>query len=158
MVGPELEPVNVAAALDETVSFVEKELEASRIRLVREYSPDAPIVRSKLAQMQQVFLNLINNGLDAIGQDGELRLSVRTADGGVVVQVSDTGPGIPEKDLAKIFEPFFSTKRGDQHHTGLGLAICREIMQGLGGRISVESTPGTGTVFSLWFPRERAGA
>jgi len=153
-VGPELEPVNVVAALDETVSFVEKDLEASRIRIVREYGSDVPIIRSNLAQMQQVFLNLINNALDAIREDGELRLLVRCADGDVVVKVADTGPGIPEKDLARVFEPFFSTKSGDKQHTGLGLAICQEIMRGLGGRISVESSPGTGTVFSVRFPQE----
>ncbi len=157
-VGSEWEPVNVVAALDETVGFVERELEASRIRITREYGAEVPLVQSSLAQMQQVFLNLINNALDAIEQDGELRLGVQPADGGVAVTVADTGPGIPEKDLARIFEPFYSTKSGHQHHTGLGLAICREIMRGLGGRISVESTPGAGTVFSLWFPRERTGA
>jgi two-component system NtrC family sensor kinase len=157
-VGPELEPVNVVAALDETVSFVEKDLETSRIRIVREYSADVPLIRSNLGQMQQVFLNLINNALDAIGQDGELRLGVHGADGAVVVTVGDTGPGIPEADLAKVFEPFFSTKSGDKQHTGLGLAICEEIIRGLGGRISVESAPGTGTVFSVWFPQEAEGA
>ncbi len=152
--GPELEPVNVTAALDETIGFVEKELEACRIRIVREYTPDVPIIRSNLAQMQQVFLNLINNALDAIGQDGELRLLVRCMGGEILVTVTDTGPGIPSKDLDRVFEPFFSTKGGDKQHTGLGLAICQEIMRRLGGRISVESTPGQGTVFSLWFPLE----
>ncbi|HWT79907.1 MAG TPA: ATP-binding protein, partial [Candidatus Methylomirabilis sp.] len=153
-VGPELEPVNVAAALDETMSFVEKELEACRIRIVRDYSPEVPIIRSHLAQMQQVFLNLINNALDAMGQDGELRLVVQWTDAEVVVKVADTGPGIPEKNLARVFEPFFSTKSGDKQHTGLGLAICQEIVRSLGGRIGVESVLGTGTVFSVWFPRE----
>lgn len=153
-VGPEPEPVNVAAALDETISFVEKELEACRIRIIREYNPEVPVVRSNLAQMQQVFLNLINNALDAIGHDGELRLVVQCTDGEVLVKVTDTGPGIPSKDLDRIFEPFFSTKSGDKQHTGLGLAICQEIIRGLGGRIGVESAPGQGTVFSVWFPRE----
>jgi two-component system NtrC family sensor kinase len=153
-VGSDREPVNVAAALDETVSFVEKELEASRIRIVREYSPDLPIVHTNRAQMQQVFLNLINNAVDAVRQDGELRLLVQSAEGQVVVKVADTGPGIPTKDLARVFEPFFSTKSGDRHHAGLGLAICQEIMRGLGGGITVESTSDTGTAFSVWFPLE----
>jgi two-component system NtrC family sensor kinase len=151
-VGPELEPVNVISALEETIGLVEKELEITRIRIQREYSPDVPIVRSSLAQMQQVFLNLINNALDAIGEDGELRLSVERSGEGVAVRVADTGPGILERDLARIFEPFFSTKSVDGRHTGLGLAICREIMRGLEGRIGVESIAGKGTTFSLWFP------
>jgi len=102
-----------------------------------------------------VFLNLINNALDAIGKDGEVRLSAQRSDGGVLVKVADTGPGISQRDLTKIFDPFFSTKAGDgRQHTGLGLAICQEIMRNLDGLIRVESTLGKGTSFSLWFPPE----
>ena len=153
-VGPELEPVDVVAALEETVGFVEKDLEVSRIHVIREYGADIPIIRSNLAQMQQVFLNLINNALDAIREVGELRLCVDHSADGVVVKVEDSGPGIPDSDLKKIFEPFFSTKSGTAHHTGLGLAICQEIMRNLKGHIEVRSTLGKGTVFSLQFPLE----
>jgi two-component system NtrC family sensor kinase len=153
-VGPELEPVDVIAALEETVSLLEKDLEASRIQIIRDYGQDIPIIRSSLSQMQQVFLNLINNALDAIGEDGRVQLSVQPLDGGVTVKVGDTGPGILEKDLSRIFEPFFSTKSPLGRHTGLGLAICQEIMRGLNGRIEVASAVGKGTVFSLWFPLE----
>jgi two-component system NtrC family sensor kinase len=153
-VGPELEPVDVVAALEETVSFLEKDLEESRIHIVRDYGQDIPIIRSSLAQMQQVFLNLINNALDAIGENGQVKLSVRRAEGGVLVEVADSGQGIPEKDLSRIFDPFFSTKSGDRQHSGLGLAICQETMRNLEGRIRVESSGGRGTVFSLWFPLE----
>jgi two-component system NtrC family sensor kinase len=153
-VGPELEPIDVIAALEETVGFLEKDLEASCIHIVRDYGQDVPIVRSSLSQMQQVFLNLINNALDAIGKDGELQLSARRSDGGVLVKVADSGPGIPAKDLRRIFDPFFSTKSSDARHSGLGLAICQEIMRNLEGRIEVDSTVGAGTVFALWFPPE----
>ena len=151
-VGPELEPVLVSAALDETLSFVEKELEAQHIRITREYEQGLPVVRSSLAQMQQVFLNLINNALDAMGQGGELRLAVRRGDAGIEAQVADNGPGIGEKDLARIFDPFFSTKAEGAPHSGLGLSICQEIMRNLDGRITVQSGRGSGTVFTLWFP------
>jgi two-component system NtrC family sensor kinase len=104
--------------------------------------------------MQQVFFNLINNALDAIGEGGELRLAVRCSNGGVAVEVGDNGPGIPARDLPKIFEPFYSTKAGSREHGGLGLAICREIMRSLGGNISVKSSAELGTVFTLWFPLE----
>lgn len=151
-VGPETEPVDVAAALDETVSLLEKEIEALKVRVVRDYQPDVPMIRSSLSQIQQVFLNLINNALDAMNEGGEVRLGVRTAEGGVTVTVGDTGRGIPAKDLARIFEPFYSTKVGGGEHAGLGLAVCQEIMRGLGGRIAVESEPEKGTTFTLWFP------
>ena len=157
-VGPELEPVDVAAALDETVSFVEKEIEASRVHVFRDFAADVPLIRSNLSQMQQVFLNLINNALDALHEDGELRLAVRPAEGGVEVKVEDNGPGIGERDLTRIFEPFFSTKAGKGQHSGLGLAICQEIMRNLGGRISVESSAARGTAFTLWFPMETDNA
>ena len=156
-VGPEAEPVDVAAALDETVGFLEKQLESSGVRILRQYAPDAPLIRSSLSRMQQVFLNLVNNALDAVGASGEVRLVVEAEGGGVRVRVIDNGPGIPEKERARIFEPFYSTKEGSREHTGLGLAICQEIMNNLGGSISVESGPGRGTTFSLWFPPEAKG-
>ncbi len=157
-VGPDLEPVDVAAALEETVGFVEREIQASDIRIVRDYGPGVPILRSSLSRMQQVFLNLINNAVDAMGRDGQLGLAVRAAGGGVEVVVADDGPGIPAGDLQRVFEPFYSTKSGPGIHSGLGLALCREIMHGLGGRIGVESAPGRGTTFTLWFPLEPENA
>jgi len=157
-VGPETEPVDVAAALDETVGFLEKQLESSEVHIVRQYASDVPLIRSSLSQMQQVFLNLVNNALDAVGAKGEIRLVVETAEGGVRVRVIDNGPGIPEKQRAKIFEPFYSTKTGSREHTGLGLAICQEIMKNLGGAINVESGPERGTAFTLWFPLEAESA
>lgn len=153
-VGPDLQPVDVAAALDETVGFVEKELEACRISIVREYDRGTPLIRASLSQLQQVFLNLINNAVDAIGKDGEIRLVVRPEGGGVEVRVQDNGRGIPAKDLPRIFDPFFSTKGGEKPHSGLGLALCADIMRSMGGRIAVESREGQGTTFILWFPLE----
>lgn len=157
-VGPEAEPVDVVAALDETVGFLEKQLEGSGVRIVRQYAPDIPLIRSSLSKMQQVFLNLINNALDALGEKGEVRLVVEAEGGGVRVRVIDNGLGISEKERARVFEPFYSTKDGSREHTGLGLAICQEIMTNLGGSISVESGPEGGAAFSMWFPPEAKGA
>jgi two-component system NtrC family sensor kinase len=154
-IGPLVEPVDVVAALDETLSFVEKEADAARIRFVRDYAPDIPLVRSNLGQMQQVFLNVVNNAIDAVGHDGEVRLGIRCARGGVEVVAADSGPGIAEADLERVFEPFYSTKGGQSRHCGLGLAICREIMRSLGGRISAASIPGGGAAFTMWFPMQQ---
>ncbi|MFH0900007.1 MAG: ATP-binding protein [Pseudomonadota bacterium] len=172
-VGPDEEPVDVQAALEETIAFVEKDAESSQIRLVRSYDPEVPIIRSSLSQMQQVFLNLINNAMDALARtparlapgasgdseplpggtkDGEIQLAIAKDENAVLVRIADNGPGIAETDLAHVFEPFFSTKGST--HNGLGLAICREIMRGLGGRIEVRSKLGEGTTFNLWFPFE----
>ena len=150
--GPGIEPVDVAVALDETVGFVATEAEALHVRVIRAYDADVPMIRSSLARMQQVFLNLLNNALDAVGREGEVRLTIRGDGDGVEVTVADNGPGIPEALRERIFEPFFSTKSTSTHNAGLGLAICRETMIGLGGRIAVESAEGRGTAFVLRFP------
>jgi two-component system NtrC family sensor kinase len=149
-VGPDLEPVEVQAALEEAVGFLEKETEKAGTRFVRNYQLDVPLIRTSLAQVQQVFLNLINNAVDALGGQGEVVLTIRGAGDGVVVTIADNGPGIPEKKLKDIFDPFYSTKGGN--HAGLGLAICHEIMQNLGGAIEVTSRPEEGTTFTLTFP------
>lgn len=150
--GPGVEPVDVSEALNETVTFLAKEAEASSIRIVRDYDADAPLIRSSVAQMQQVFLNLLNNAIDAVGRGGEIRLTVKRAGNGVEVAVADNGPGIPESLRDRVFDPFFSTKTGSTHNAGLGLAICRETMLALGGRIEIDSPPGGGTRFITWFP------
>ena len=150
--GPGVEPVDVAAALNETVGFVANEAEAMHIRIVRAYDADVPMIRSSLARIQQVFLNLLNNALDAVGREGEVRLAVRQFGDGVEVTVADNGPGIPEALRERVFEPFFSTKTDSPHNAGLGLAICRETMVGLGGTLTVDSTEGRGTTFTLKFP------
>jgi two-component system NtrC family sensor kinase len=156
-VGPDVEPVDLAAALDETLGFVEKEAENLRIRIGREYDPEAPIVRSSLSQIQQVYLNLLNNAMDAVGHDGEIRLAVARVPGGVEVRIADNGPGIDEEGLTRLFEPFSTTKGAGTRHIGLGLSICREIMHNLGGRIGVESEVRKGTTFTLWFPHAPEG-
>ena len=154
---PDVEPVDVAEALNETVLFLAKEAEALSINIVKEFDPATPIIRTSLAQMQQVFLNLLNNAIDAVGHDGEIRLTVAPAGRAVEVKVSDNGPGIPERLRERIFEPFFSTKTEGAHNAGLGLAICRETMAALGGEVAVASELGRGTTFTLHFPIERGG-
>ena len=154
---PDVEPVDVAEALNETVLFLAKEAEASNIGIVRDFDPSVPLIRTSLSLMQQVFLNLLNNAIDAVGHDGEVRLSVQRDRDVVEVKVADNGPGIPERLRERIFEPFFSTKTGSTHNAGLGLAICRETMLSLGGEIAVASETGRGTTFTLRFPIERAG-
>ncbi len=156
-IGPDIEPVDVAEALNETVVFLAQEAETSRISIVRDFGSDVPIIRSSLAQMQQVFLNLINNAMEAVGQDGEVRLAVERAGDTVLVTVADNGPGIPQRSLDRIFEPFFTTKTSSASNSGLGLAICRETMHGLGGEIVVASEVGRGTTFTLRFPIEPQG-
>jgi two-component system, NtrC family, sensor kinase len=109
-------------------------------------------VRVSLSELQQVLLNLINNALDAMEKKGgKLTLSTRADDGFVVVEVADTGVGIPAANLNRIFDPFFTTKAVGKG-TGLGLSICYGIIENMGGRIEVQSTVDVGTAISVYIP------
>jgi len=109
-------------------------------------------VRVDVSQTKQVLFNIVRNACDAMPGGGELRVSTARLpadDGHVRVVVEDTGRGIPEEYLERIFDPFFSMNR---EGTGLGLAISRKIVENHGGRIEVESQPGKGTKFGVLLP------
>jgi signal transduction histidine kinase len=113
---------------------------------------DIPPVVCSPSQVNQVFLNLVTNAVQAMENgEGTITLTTRSEDGGVALEVADTGKGIPEDVLPKIFDPFFSTKEVGKG-TGLGLSVSYKIVQQHGGRIDVESTPGVGSRFTVWFP------
>jgi signal transduction histidine kinase len=105
-------------------------------------------------QFAQVFLNLINNALDAMPLPGTLTVTSKMIDredeSWVEISIADTGEGIAEEDLMRIFDPFFTSK---ETGTGLGLAICFGIVESHGGRITVDSEPGNGTSFTIQLPR-----
>ena len=115
-----------------------------------------PMIYGDEAQLKQVALNLLTNAVDAIGEEGELCVSTTLYEGGVRMAVSDTGCGIPEKNLDKLFEPFFTTKPVGKG-IGIGLATCYHIVQDHGGEITVNSELGTGTCFSVTLPIGKRG-
>jgi signal transduction histidine kinase len=115
--------------------------------------PALPAVAHDPDLMAQVLWNVALNGVEAMEGRGRLRFEVRRDNGHVVMAVSDTGCGIPDDDLRRIFEPFYSRKRGG---SGLGLTIARRIVESHGGRIDVESAPGAGTRFSILLPAAHA--
>jgi len=110
------------------------------------------MIKSDRAQLQQVFLNLLNNALDAVAEGGRIMVTSRAVAESVVVMVEDNGCGIPEELHDRIFDPFFTTKAPGEG-SGLGLSICHTIMKGLGGSLSFDSAPGEGTVFRVRLPR-----
>ncbi|BBO84074.1 two-component sensor histidine kinase [Desulfosarcina ovata subsp. sediminis] len=150
-----IDTVDINAFIGEVVDLMAREAKSSGISFLEELSPEVPPILSDLSQLQQVFLNLITNAIDAHENKQYGSISIRTdylePDGIVEIVVSDTGSGIPEEKLAKIFDPFFTTKpmgRG----TGLGLSICYGIIQRLGGEISVKSVVNQGTDFTIRLP------
>ncbi len=150
-----METVHLNAFILEVVDLMEREARASGIKFVTTLEPELPVMISDPSQLQQLFLNLITNAIDA--HDGkpygrvEIATTV-TADGqGVRLSISDTGCGISSEHMEKIFDPFFTTKPVGKG-TGLGLSICFSIIQRLGGRIDVHSEPGQGTRFDIELP------
>ena len=150
------EPMDLTQLVEDVLVLVEKDLSIHRVRVEARFScrPMAPVNSS---QIQQVLMNLIINARQAMGGGGSLTLTVQTSPDGkwAEISVGDAGPGIPQDHLQRIFDPFFSTKQADQAGqggTGLGLSLCRDILEAHKGRIRVESTPGQGTTFTLRLP------
>lgn len=147
-------PVDVRQVLDVTLRLTEHQMR-HRARLVKDYG-EVPLVVANDARLGQVFLNLIMNAIQAIPEEradeSEVRLSTRTGpDGSVVVEVRDTGAGMSEAVLARLFTPFFTTKPVG-FGTGLGLSICHRIVTGIGGTIVAESKTGEGSTFRVTLP------
>ena len=144
--------VDIEVVLDGTIRVAWNEIR-HRARLVKRYSGIARVTGDE-KRLGQVFLNLIMNAAQAIDGDPsahEITVCTRSEGGAAVVEISDTGGGIREPDLNRVFEPFYTTKAAGAG-VGLGLAICRGIVVALGGQISVSSQPGRGTTFRVVLP------
>jgi PAS domain S-box-containing protein len=151
---------DVRAVLESTIRMAQTEVR-HRARIVRDFH-EVPAVEANEASLGQIFLNLIINAAQAIPDghldDHEIRVVTRTDDGGrAVIEVRDTGLGIPPENLGRIFDPFFTTKPVGVG-TGLGLAICHRLVTAMGGDISVESVVGVGSVFSVTLPHAEPAA
>jgi PAS domain S-box-containing protein len=143
------ELVDLNECLEEAVTLIQRELRPG-IRVVRKLGR-IPQVRCLRGQMSQVFLNLLKNAEEAIEKKGTVTLRTQRKDGRVVVEVIDTGRGMPEEVRRKLFEPFFTTKPVGKG-LGLGLSISAMIVQNHNGRITVRSRPGHGSVFKVELP------
>ena len=145
------ESIDLDALIKEVLGFLEKEASYRNLRITFAYPEQPPHIVSDRGQLQQVFLNIINNAFAAVNDGGLIEIGIRpvgTAE--VEVSITDDGVGIPEAQLTHIFDPFFTTKKGAG--TGLGLSITYGIVQKLGGRIGVTSTVGRGTRFTVTLP------
>jgi signal transduction histidine kinase len=149
---------DIVALIEELLLLAEKDLSKHHIQLEKRFQgrPHAPVVP---AQIEQVVLNLILNARQSMPRGGRLRIDVRhnTQTNMVEIRVADTGVGIPADKLRLIFEPFYTTKEPDEHGhggTGLGLSVCRQIIEQHNGRIRVESLVGKGSTFTLKLPCE----
>jgi len=138
--------------LEEMVSLSAQRARYSKVTIETDLAEELPPLHISQTELQQVFLNLINNALDAMNQTGgSLKISSHLADDKVLIEVADTGPGIPRANLARIFDPFFTTKPVGKG-TGLGLSICYGIIKKMGGEIDVNSVVDMGTTFRIQLP------
>lgn len=136
----------------EVLGFYEQLSKSNNIQIRTELDQRLPMISASPTEMHQVFMNLINNAFDAMGsKGGSLEIRSRVAAGRVVVDVADTGRGIPKTVMERMFDPFFTTKPAGKG-TGLGLSICYGIVKNLGGNLTVDSTVGVGTTFHVHIP------
>lgn len=151
-ISAEKQNVQINDLLEETISFVEKEAGYNNVSIVRNYAEELPPTSTDGPQLQQVFLNLINNAIDEIGQGGVVEITTaRQGQNKLVVEVADNGHGIKPENLKRIFDPFFTTKEPGKG-TGLGLYISYDIVKKLGGNIAVANRKSGGAVFTIVLP------
>jgi signal transduction histidine kinase len=150
--------ISIADAIDKTLQLVENRLYKQKVTVEKIAAPDLPRIHADSQQLEQVLVNLYLNAIDAMPEGGKLIVEAKIAqpDGltpEALIMVADTGFGIAETDLPKIFQPFFTAKK--RRGMGLGLPICQRIVKNHGGRIEVKSQPGTGTLFKIYLPAEQ---
>lgn len=144
--------ININHLITELIDLTRQRTKYTNVKIRVETPEDLPLIAASGTELQQIFLNLVNNAIDAMeSSGGEVLIRARQGDNAIVVSVSDTGQGIPQSNLDRIFDPFFTTKPVGKG-TGLGLSICYGIIKKMGGEIDVSSEVGSGTTFSVTFP------
>jgi len=152
-----VQEVQLNELIEDIITISAKRAKYSRIVINTDIQKELPPIEVSPTEMQQVLINLINNALDAMEENGgTLSISARLEEDNIVIEVSDDGPGIPEDNLSQIFDPFFTTKPVGKG-TGLGLSICYGIIKKLGGKISVRSEMDTGSRFRVSIPLKKGG-
>ena len=144
----------MAKGVDDALEVLGHKLELDKINIIKNIPQNLPDVLADADQMQQVFFNLIRNAAQAIKEKGAVTITAKDEADKVKVEVADTGCGIPEDKISKIFEPFYTTK-GKTAGSGFGLAVVRELVWRNKGNISVKSKVGEGTTFTLDFPKAK---
>ncbi len=158
---PRLAPVNIHEILSRVLALIEMENPGGALRIERLFDPSLPDISGDADQLAQVFLNILQNGIDAMAGSGTLTLTTRVLSGFqirkhtqetvrmICVDVQDSGCGIAPEEIGSIFDPFYTRK---PHGVGLGLALCYRIVEDHGGKIDVESRARAGTRFSVSLP------
>ena len=148
---PDFQTVNLNELLEESLQFQASELEDRGIKVEMEADAESPIVRADKQQVKQVFFNITKNAMEAMKPGGFIRVKVQSDEERVYLRFGDSGSGISQDSLSRVFEPYHTTKQGG---TGLGLMIVERIMREHGGQVGIDSKEGVGTVVTLEFPKQ----
>ncbi len=144
-------PADINRVIDDTIQLLEAQLRNTQIEVSRKFDHNLPVITVNAAKLQQVFMNLILNARDAMPEGGTLEIATEVDTTSMTIRFTDNGDGIDPEHIARIYDPFFTTKQIGKG-TGLGLAVSYGIIQDHGGHISVESKQGEGTVFRITLP------
>jgi signal transduction histidine kinase len=151
--GDTLVPVQLVTAIDDTVALLGEEARLRRVEICFERPEQTIWIQGDNAELRQVFVNLLHNAMHAMTRGGVVSIEIETSNASVVVlRISDTGIGIPPENLSRIFLPFFSRRVDGQAGMGLGLAVCKSIVDRCGGTIAAASEFGKNTVFTITLP------
>jgi two-component system, chemotaxis family, CheB/CheR fusion protein len=146
----ELHPSDVRELIEKTIEMLTNRFYKQKIEVITHLEDNLPRIHGDPRQIEQVFVNLYLNSIDAMPDGGRLTIEAKKAPDGISITVTDTGFGIEDADLQKVFQPFFTSKK--KSGLGLGLPICDRIIKNHGGRIEVASQPGQGTTFRVYLP------
>ena len=161
----EKQSTNIHMALKQTLDLVKSNLMENKIKVHLDLSSEIPVIMASPQQFNHLFLNLINNAMEAItgksvpaysdvlknpATGGEINISTRVSEGNIVIRVADNGPGISEGDLHHIFDPFYTRKK--EMGIGMGLSICHGFVEDHGGTIVAENGVEGGAVFTITLP------
>jgi two-component system NtrC family sensor kinase len=144
--------ININTVLEEILLLYEKRLRENSIKIRCDFMENPPMVRASKDQLRQVFLNMISNAMDAMPDGGALSMATSRDGSRMLITVADTGIGIKEEHLEKIFDSFFTTKTDSIKGVGLGLSVCYGFIKEHGGDIRVDSRPGQGARFTISLP------
>jgi signal transduction histidine kinase len=146
-----VQKVDVHEGIDSTLVIMQNKLQ-DRVKISRSYADDLPMIEAYGSELNQVWTKLIDNAIDAMRGEGEIRITTRRNGNGVIVEIQDSGSGIPSEIMPKIYDPFFTTKPVGQG-AGLGLNIVHNIVHKHNGRIEIQSDPGH-TIFQIELPEQ----
>ncbi len=149
----DLVSTRINEVIENTILLIDPQVKHAKITIIKDLQPNLPPIETSPAQLQQVFLNILMNALEAVGPGGLIRVTSRSDNGITRVCFQDNGSGISKENLKTLFTPFFTTKSSGKG-TGLGLSICDRIMEKLKGTIEVESQIGLGAAFTVCVPEK----